>query len=167
MKIWLGLLSALLAFSASASNYKSLDESSNRVNEQTSSRVSWGDADRLKNSTRNNSYIYESGTGPVLLTNITIPSRNFDKFTKKVTETYFEDIAYKDIKREREWERQLSKKPAARIGMSQKQVLNNTNWGQPKNISTTIDASGTSERWIYSSTHSLYFKNNKLTRIEK
>ena len=116
------------------------------------------DADRLKR-TSGNMYVYKDRGGQVLLTNVT-PSSNFDKFTKKTKVTYYKDI-------EREWERQLNKKPAARIGMSQKQILNNTNWGKPKDTSTTIDASGTSERWMYSSTHSLYFKNGKLIKIEK
>lgn len=166
MKIWLGLLLALLSFNTSAadSDYKQLDAPSSRVNEQTSPRVSWGNADRLKTSSGNNIYIYKDPNGQALLKGVK-PTGNFDKFTKKVT--YYEDIASRDIKIEREWEHQLNKKPAARIGMSQKQVLNNTNWGKPKNISTTIDASGTSERWMYSRTHSLYFKNGKLVKIEK
>lgn len=166
MKIWLGLLLALLSFNTSAadSDYKQLDAPSSRVNEQASPRVSWGDADRLKTSSGNNLYIYKDPNGQALLKGVK-PNGNFDKFTKKVT--YYEDIASRDIKIEREWEHQLNKKPAARIGMSQKQVLNNTNWGKPKNTSTTIDASGTSERWMYSRTHSLYFKNGKLVKIEK
>lgn len=78
-------------------------------------------------------------------------------------------VVYRDIEKEREekWERQLNEKPAARIGMSHKQVLSDTNWGKPKDVRTTIDASGTSEQWMYSSTHSLYFKGGKLIKIEK
>jgi hypothetical protein len=163
MKIWLGLLSVLLSFSASAadSNYKQLDASNSRVNEQTSPKMSWGDADRLKATTKS-MYMYKDKGGQVLLTNVN-PSVDLDKFTKKVKVTYYEDT----IEKERKWKRQLVEKPAARIGMSQKQILNNTNWGEPKNTSTTIDASGTSEQWIYNSTHSLYFKNGKLIKIEK
>ncbi|MES1965671.1 hypothetical protein M0N77_10120 [Psychrobacter sp. AH5] len=103
--------------------------------------------------------IYKDRAGQILLTNIS-PSSDFDKFTKKTKVTYYKDI-------EREWERQLNKKPAARIGMSHKQVLSDTNWGRPKDVRTTIDASGTLERWIYSSTHSLYFKGGELIKIEK
>ena len=38
-----------------------------------------------------NMYIYESNTGQALLTNISKPSGNFDKFTKKVKVTYYKD----------------------------------------------------------------------------
>lgn len=120
------------------------------------------DADRLKR-TSGNMYVYKDRTGQVLLTN-TSPSGDFDKFTKKTKVTYYRNIE-KD--KEREWERQLNKKTAARIGMSHKQVLSDTNWGRPRDIKTTIDASGTLERWMYSSTHSLYFKGGKLVKIEK
>lgn len=36
-------------------------------------------------------YIYESKTGQALLTNVSKPSGNFDKFNKKVKETYYKD----------------------------------------------------------------------------
>ena len=182
MKIWLGLLLALFSFSASASasaSYdKDLDLPSGQVNEQSSPRVAWGGADSLEaaRATLNNSslgrpsatsnmYIYRDQSGRAQLTNAN-PSGNFDKFTKRVEVSYYKNTKTEKDK-EREWERQLNKKPAARIGMSQKQILNNTNWGKPKDTSTTIDASGTLERWMYSSTHSLYFKNGKLIKIEK
>ena len=177
MKIWLGLLSILLSFSANASDSydKNLDVPSNQINEHKSTRVTLGGSDSLTaartmlyNSDSSlpnragNKYIYKDRSGQVLLTNVS-PSGNFDKFTKKTKVAYYKDTAYREI----EWERQLNKKPAARIGMSQQQVLSDTNWGEPKNTRTTIDASGTSERWTYSSTHSLYFKNGKLVKIEK
>ncbi len=38
-----------------------------------------------------NMYIYESNTGQALLTNISNPGGNFDKFTKKVKVTYYKD----------------------------------------------------------------------------
>lgn len=163
MKIWLGLLLALLSFNTSAadSDYKQLDDSNSRVSEQTSPKMSWGDANRLK-STTERMYLYKDKGGQVLLTNVS-PSVSFDKFTKKTK------VVYKDIARdkEREWERQLHEKSAAKIGMSHKQILKDTNWGKPKDVRTTIDVSGTSEQWMYSSTHSLYFKNGKLVKIEK
>lgn len=176
MKIWLGLLLALFSFSASASYDKDLDLPSGQINEQSSPRMAWGGVDSLeaaratlnnsslgRPSAKSNMYVYKDQSGRVLLTNANA-SGNFDKFTKRVKVSYYKNIE-KD--KEREWERQLNKKPAARIGMSQKQILNNTNWGKPKDTSTTIDASGTSERWMYSNTHSLYFKNGKLIKIEK
>jgi len=163
MKIWLGLLLALLSFNTSAadSDYKQLDAFNSRVSEQTSPKMSWGDANRLK-STTERMYLYKDKGGQVLLTNVS-PGVSFDKFTKKTK------VVYKDIARdkEREWERQLHEKSAAEIGMSHKQILKVTNWGKPKDVRTTIDVSGTSEQWMYSSTHSLYFKDGKLVKIEK
>ncbi|MBE8610743.1 hypothetical protein ACTXMP_13790 [Psychrobacter glacincola] len=164
MKIWLGLLMILLSFSASAaigdadSYYRQSDVSSGHVNKQSSPKMTLGGGDGLKLSSGSR-YIYKDRSGQVLLTNVS-PSGSFDKFTEKTKVTYYKDT-------EKEWYRQLDKKPAARIGMTQKQVLNDTSWGNPKNTSTTIDASGTSERWIYSRTHSLYFKDGKLIKIEK
>ena len=38
-----------------------------------------------------NMYIYESSTGQALLTNISKPSGNFDKYTKRVKTTYYKD----------------------------------------------------------------------------
>ena len=129
------------------------------------------DADRLataSKATTGKMNIYKDRAGQVLLTNIS-PSGDFDRFTKNIKTTSYKDAIYRNVKkdREREWERQLDKKPDAKIGMSHKQVLSDTNWGRPKDIRTTIDASGTLERWMYSSTHSLYFKGGKLIKIEK
>ena len=163
MKIWLGLLTILLSFSANAaignadSYYRQSDVSSGHVNKQSSPKMTLGGGDGLKLSSGSR-YIYKDEDGNVLITGVK-PSDSFDKFTKR-TKVYYKDT-------EKEWYRQLDKKPAARIGMTQKQVLNDTSWGNPKNTSTTIDASGTSERWIYSRTHSLYFKDGKLIKIEK
>lgn len=171
MKIWLGLLIILLSFSAGAaigdadSYYRQSDVSSGHVNKQSSPKMTLGGGDGLKLSSGSR-YIYKDRSGQVLLTNVS-PSGSFDKFTEKTKVTYYKDTVYREIEREKEWYRQLDKKPAARIGMTQKQVLNDTSWGNPKNTSTTIDASGTSERWIYSRTHSLYFKDGKLIKIEK
>ena len=183
MKIWLGLLSVLLSFSASASDSydKNLDVPSDQINEHKNTRVVWGGNDSLEaartilynsdssvSNRTGNRYIYKDKGGQILLTNVN-PSGSFDKFTKKIKETSYKDSVYRDIEkdREREWERQLNKKPAAKIGMSHKQVLSDTNWGKPKDVRTTIDASGTLEQWMYSSTHSLYFKGGKLIKIEK
>ncbi|WP_227695062.1 hypothetical protein [Psychrobacter fulvigenes] len=174
MRIYLGLLLALFSFSTSASSLSVSNTDTNHnqsnvpnrlISDQSSPRVSWGGADSLANAskaTTRKMNIYKDQSGQVLLTNIS-PSGNFDKFTKK------KKVVYRDIEKEREekWERQLNEKPAARIGMSHKQVLSDTNWGKPKDVRTTIAASGTSEQWMYSSTHSLYFKGGKLIKIEK
>lgn len=62
--------------------------------------------------------------------------------------------------------RLLAKKPDAKIGMTKEQVLNNTNWGKPKYVNTTINAYGTREQWVYETYQYLYFNNGKLTSIQ-
>lgn len=147
MRIYLGLLLSLFTFGVSAANM----------------------------------YVYEDKNGQALLTGIN-PSGNFDKYTKRVRTTYYRgdsdsssepyssgddtDEISKSIndlaRHARDKQRQLAKKPDAKIGMSKNQVLNNSKWGQPKNIITTVDASGKSEKWLYSKQEYLYFKNGKL-----
>ena len=60
-----------------------------------------------------------------------------------------------------EQERLLASKPDAKIGMTQQQVLNDTNWGKPKYVNTTINAYGRSEQWVYGTYQYLYFKNGR------
>ena len=62
--------------------------------------------------------------------------------------------------------RKLALKPSAAIGMTKSQVRNNTNWGSPNYIKTTIDSHGKSEQWVYGDREYLYFKNGKLTSIQ-
>lgn len=64
------------------------------------------------------------------------------------------------------YERNLAKKPAAKIGMTKNQVRNHTNWGEPNSINKTITAQGTFEQWVYDDFQYLYFKNGKLTTIQ-
>lgn len=64
------------------------------------------------------------------------------------------------------YERNLAKKPAAKIGMTKNQVRNQTNWGEPNSINKTVTAYGTIEQWIYDDYQYLYFKNGKLTTIQ-
>ena len=169
IKIWLGILWVLLSFSVSAND--------TQIDKSPSARVALG-----QSSSTGNMYIYKDKNGQALLTGIK-PSGNFDKFTKRV------DVSYKDMKAHttsnsepyliynddeisksirdlarhaRDKQRQLAKKPDAKIGMSKNQVLNNSKWGQPKNIITTVDASGKSEKWLYSKQEYLHFKNDKL-----
>lgn len=151
MRIYLGLLLSLSAFGVSAGNM----------------------------------YIYKDESGQTLLTSIS-PSGDFDKFTTKVRRTYYKDdsdniseqyssddpnlnelskLLMEREKEEREKQRQLAKKPDAKIGMSKNQVLNNSKWGQPKDIVTTIDSSGKTEKWLYGNKKYLYFKSGKLASI--
>lgn len=56
--------------------------------------------------------------------------------------------------------------PGARIGMNEKQVLNNTNWGTPKSVNRTTTRYGVREQWVYGNGNYLYFENGKLITIQ-
>lgn len=64
------------------------------------------------------------------------------------------------------YERNLAKKPAAKIGMTTNQVRNQTNWGEPNYINKTVTAQGTLEQWVYDDFQYLYFINGKLRTIQ-
>lgn len=152
MKILLGLFSAFLLVNASASTFNANNDYKNKADSGASTETLFAPNNQLPDL-----QIYKGRNGQNSLTGIS-SDNDFSKFTTK---------EYKDYKKEQYWKSQLAEKPAASIGMSKKQILNSTNWGKPKDTSTTIDVSGTLEQWIYSSTHSLYFKNGKLVKIEK
>lgn len=57
-------------------------------------------------------------------------------------------------------------KPTPEIGMHKSKIRNDTSWGVPGRIKTTVDADGTHEQWIYQNQRYLYFDNDKLTSIE-
>lgn len=56
--------------------------------------------------------------------------------------------------------------PTPRIGMTQKQVTDRTNWGQPESINTTTSSGRTTEQWVYGVGKYLYFTHGKLTAIQ-
>ena len=57
-------------------------------------------------------------------------------------------------------------KPGVRIGMTEREVINGTNWGRPLERRRTTTAGGTREQWIYGSGNYLYFDNGRLTAIQ-
>ena len=57
--------------------------------------------------------------------------------------------------------------PPPKIGMTQDQVAQGSNWGQPTSKRRTTTAEGVREQWIYPSNRYLYFNNNRLTAIEE
>ena len=61
---------------------------------------------------------------------------------------------------------ELAKKPNVKIGMSKSQVINQSNWGEPKYINRTVTKHGTHEQWVYSEYRYLYFDNGRLTVIQ-
>jgi hypothetical protein len=60
----------------------------------------------------------------------------------------------------------LAKKPAARIGMTAKQVRETTNWGEPSSVNRTMVSGHTHEQWVYGDRQYLYFDNGRLTAIQ-
>lgn len=57
-------------------------------------------------------------------------------------------------------------RPGVRIGMTQMQVINETNWGKPRRVNRTTTATGTREQWVYGDGNYLYFVNGTLTSIQ-
>jgi hypothetical protein len=55
-----------------------------------------------------------------------------------------------------------SLKPNPRLGMTAKQVIENTSWGKPNSINTSGGKWGIHEQWVYDGSY-LYFENGKLT----
>jgi len=60
----------------------------------------------------------------------------------------------------------FAKRPGARIGMTARDVVNRTNWGEPLYKNTTITARGKREQWVYEDRQYLYFENGRLTAIQ-
>jgi hypothetical protein len=58
-------------------------------------------------------------------------------------------------------------KPSPRPGMSQKDVLSNTSWGQPYDVHRTTTVRGVHEQWVYYGSRYLYFENGVLTTIQE
>ncbi len=56
--------------------------------------------------------------------------------------------------------------PAPRVGMTQKQVTERTNWGEPQAINTTTTSGSFKEQWVYGDGKYLYFTNGKLSAIQ-
>ncbi len=58
------------------------------------------------------------------------------------------------------------KKPGVKIGMTAKQVIENTSWGKPNKVNRTTNRYGTREQWVYGGGNYLYFENGILTSIQ-
>lgn len=92
-----------------------------------------------------------------------------DKKMKDKHEKFIMFMYQQNQERERK-ARELAKKPNPKIGMTKKQVLNDTNWGEPNGIRTFITAKGAREVWTYNTYNNykfLYFDSGKLTMIEQ
>lgn len=71
-----------------------------------------------------------------------------------------------DAEVERKKQEAIAKRPGARIGMTAKQVIEKTSWGEPESVNRTITQSGVDEQWVYGLGTYLYFKNGRLTAIQ-
>jgi hypothetical protein len=61
-----------------------------------------------------------------------------------------------------------AKLPGVRIGMTQKQVVESTDWGRPDAINRTVTKRGASEQWVYQDGRAyLYFNNGRVTAIQQ
>jgi hypothetical protein len=60
----------------------------------------------------------------------------------------------------------LKSKHGVRIGMTAKQVREQSNWGEPKSVNRTIAGNITHEQWVYGNGNYLYFSDGKLTSIQ-
>lgn len=60
----------------------------------------------------------------------------------------------------------LASKPYVKIGMTTKQVRDDTNWGEPAHINRTVTGRDVIEQWVYSEKHILRFKNGHLDTIQ-
>lgn len=85
------------------------------------------------------------------------------KETEARTLEYERTMAHyeKELANEKAYRDSLRKKPAATIGMTAKQVRENSNWGRPLKVNRTTTANGTDEQWVYSVGY-LYFHNGIL-----
>lgn len=60
-----------------------------------------------------------------------------------------------------------AKKPGVQLGMTKKQVREQSSWGEPLRINSTITKNGESEQWVYGDGQYLYFTRGVLTAIQK
>lgn len=56
--------------------------------------------------------------------------------------------------------------PGVRVGMSAKQVVESTSWGEPDSINRTVTGAGVDDQWVYAGGSYLYFHNGRLRAIQ-
>ena len=60
----------------------------------------------------------------------------------------------------------MARRPGVRIGMTQQDVIERSNWGPPQSRRRTTTEAGIREQWIYEGSNYLYFENGKLVVIQ-
>lgn len=146
--------------------------------------------DIAKKDFKTNNYSYTKAYQPEYYLSLYFTSMknyNLEEYTyaydiiKKIPNSYkgiyAEDIemAKDQIKRKSdeitgEWAKQerkeLVQNTVPQIGMTKKEVINDTNWGKPEDIKRTTTQYGIEEQWIYSGYRYLYFEDGKLSVIQ-
>lgn len=146
--------------------------------------------DIAKKDFKTNNYSYTKAYQPEYYLSLYFTSMknyNLEEYTyaydtiKKIPTSYkgiyAEDIemAKDQIKRKSdeitgEWAEQERKErvqnTVPQIGMTKKEVVNDTNWGKPEDIKRTTTQYGIEEQWIYSGYRYLYFEDGKLSVIQ-
>lgn len=149
-------------------------------------------------TTAGNMYIYKDKGGQVLLTNvnssgsshrlptkanihiddeITVAKKKLMEARKKLAEQHLKNIQIKrekgvSVSNEDEIVYKVGdtseKDVGAKIGMTKKQVINQTHWGleNPDYIHKVDDRYGELEQWYYQDNGALYFDNGKLSSIQ-
>ena len=64
------------------------------------------------------------------------------------------------------YQQNLSKKGGVQLGMTPKQVVEQTSWGKPNKINKSTNQFGTREQWVYGDGNYLYFENGVLKSIQ-
>lgn len=60
----------------------------------------------------------------------------------------------------------IARRPGVRIGMTEIDVIERSNWGKPERKARTTNSKGTFEQWIYGDGNYLYFQNGRLATIQ-
>ena len=75
------------------------------------------------------------------------------------------DEKEKTRQEEERYEKQRLARGGVRVGMTRKQV-ENSNWGKPNSINSTIVEKKKMEQWVYGDGNYLYFENSRLQAIQ-
>jgi hypothetical protein len=146
--------------------------------------------DIAKKDFKTNNYSYTKAYQPEYYLSLYFTSMknyNLEEYTyaydiiKKIPNSY-KGIYAEDIERAKdqikgksdeitgEWVEQERKErvqnTVPQIGMTKKEVINDTNWGKPEDIKRTTTQYGIEEQWIYSGYRYLYFEDGKLSMIQ-
>lgn len=100
----------------------------------------------------------KSKQGRVAALNANQAKANTDAFAY---DTFKVEDQVKEYKRDQ----MFSAKPDVKIGMTAKQVINGSKWGAPLYKSTTINATGKFETWVYGGNAWLSLRGGKVTSI--